>query len=226
MTSATSDNPQPSTAAPETRVARFERLSNPQRRKPRGLAYWVGRAYMAAMGWKVVGGNPEIPRAVVIACPHTTNWDLTFSIATGWILGVEIHWLGKDSLFKPPLGWLMKLLNGIPVDRSKRNNLVGDAASKLRNAEHLFIMVPPEGTRGVSKRWKTGFYYIAVEADVPIICGFLDYKRKESGLGALLYPSGDIHSDFHYFQEFYGPIEGKFNELKSPISLGEDTAGA
>lgn len=195
--------------------------SRSRRSVKRTLRHRIGEAWLKAFGWTVEGGVPPVVKAVVVAAPHTTNWDLPFMLATSYVLGLEISWLGKHTLFNPPLGVLLKALGGIPVDRRTAHNAVDNAARLFEEAEELLLVVPPEGTRSKASRWKTGFYYIAVKAQVPIILGYLDYGRKASGLGELFYPTGDIKKDFAAIKEFYSKVTPKYPEHMGEISLGE-----
>jgi 1-acyl-sn-glycerol-3-phosphate acyltransferase len=225
MTSATSGARPPSADAPDAPPRGVViPLTGPQAGPHRGPPYWLGRLWLRVFGWSIVGAVPPMPRAVVIAAPHTSNWDLPFALAIGWVLGMRVHWLGKDSLFRGVRGRLMYALNGIPVDRSRRNNLVSDVAAKLRAADTMYLMVPPEGTRGKSSRWKSGFYWIAHEADVPIILGYLDFGRKRGGLGSALYTTGDLRADFEKIRVFYDGIHGRNPSLQGEVTLGDDTA--
>ena len=188
----------------------------------RGVKALLGRTWIRAFGWNVVGGTPVVDKAVVVAAPHTSNWDLPFTIATAWVLGVKIRWVGKHTLFKPPFGIFLKLLGGVAVDRRTSNNAVEAIASVVASHDKLLLIIPPEGTRSKAGRWKTGFYWIAVKAEVPIILGFVDYGNKETGLGHIFEPTGDIESDFERLREFYGQKRGKFPELSGEITLSDD----
>lgn len=187
--------------------------------KGRGLSAWIGRTFLRAFDWEVEGGVPNAPKAVLVAAPHTSNWDLPFSLAVAWVLGVRIRWMGKHTIFRFPFGSLMKALGGIPVDRRKSHNAVAAAVSILDEADELILMIPPEGTRSVAKRWKTGFYYTAVGAKVPIVLGFLDFGRKRGGIGTLLYPTGDIETDIVSIREFYAGMKGKHPDLMGEITV-------
>ncbi len=179
----------------------------------------VGRAFLRAFGWQLEGGAPDAKRAVVIAYPHTTNWDLPFTLACAYALDVDIKWLGKKSLFHGPQGWLMKSLGGIPVDRSKRTKLVDAVIDAIEPMDNVLVVIPPEGTRGKTGRWKSGFYWIAHGAHIPIVLGFLDFKRKRGGLGEVFEPTGDIDADLERIKEFYAGIEGKFPDKQGAITL-------
>ena len=187
----------------------------------------LGAVFLRLSGWRVEGKLPVwASRAVVIAAPHTTNWDLPYMLAVSWVLGIRPCWLGKRELFGAPFGWLMRWLGGIPVDRSRRANLVEEAAQRLREAEHLFLVVPPSGTRSRAPHWKSGFYHIARAARVPIVCAFLDYERKVGGIGPVIVPSGDIGSDMDRLRVFYREIRGKYPERETPVRLSEEDAAA
>ena len=167
-------------------------------------------AFLRIAGWKVEGALPAgASKCVLIAAPHTSNWDLPYTLFVAFALNLKIYWMGKQSLFKWPFGALMRWLGGIPVDRSKSNNLVAASAQAIRDANGpLQLVVPPEGTRGKTRHWKTGFYHIAIEAQVPIVMAYMDYQRKVSGLGPVFQPSGDIAADMAAIKAFYAPIKG------------------
>jgi 1-acyl-sn-glycerol-3-phosphate acyltransferase len=174
-------------------------------------------------GWKVVGAAPIIQRFVVISAPHTSNWDFPVALIAGIGLGQRFHWLGKDSLFKFPFGWFMKLIGGIPVDRSRKTNMVDAMVEVFTSAQqtnnHFTPLIPPEATRGESKRWKTGFYHIAYKAGVPIVFGFLDFRYKLAGFGTHFTPSGDIHKDMEVLKAFYADITAKHPHKKGAITI-------
>jgi 1-acyl-sn-glycerol-3-phosphate acyltransferase len=161
-------------------------------------------------GWKVEGSMPaDIDRCVMIAAPHTSNWDLPFTLMIAFALRTPIYWMGKESIFHFPFRRLMMWMGGIPVDRSKSNNMVAASIAALQAAEHLVLIVPPEGTRSKVTRWKTGFYHIAHGAGTPILLGFLDFHRKVGGIGPVFHPSGNIDADMDEIKRFYAPIKGK-----------------
>ncbi len=175
----------------------------------------VSLAYLRICGWKVEGTLPVgAVKCVLIAAPHTSNWDLPYTLFVAFALNLRIYWMGKQSLFKWPFGALMRWLGGIPVDRSKSNNLVAASAQAIRVADGpLQLVVPPEGTRGKTRHWKTGFYHIAIAAEVPIVMAYMDYRRKVSGLGPIFQPSGDLDADMAAIKAFYAPIKG-YNETQ------------
>ena len=171
----------------------------------------VSLAFLKLSGWKVEGSLPaSAAKSVLIAAPHTSNWDLPYTLMTGFALNLNLYWMGKASLFAPPFGPLMRWLGGIAVDRSKSNNLVAASAQALRDADGpVQLVVPPEGTRGRTRQWKTGFYFIALEAKVPIVLAYMDYQRKAAGLGPLFVPTGDVERDMEEIKRFYAGVKGR-----------------
>lgn len=168
-------------------------------------------AFFRWTGWQVQGSLPAgAAKSVFIAAPHTSNWDLPYTLMVGFVLRLNMVWMGKASLFRWPWGPVMRWLGGIPVDRSRSNNLVAASAAALVAADGpVQLVIPPEGTRGKTRVWKTGFYYIALEARVPIVLAYLDYERKVGGLGPLFTPTGDVERDMAQIKLFYAPIKGK-----------------
>ncbi len=191
------------------------------------IARLIGTLALRAVGWRVEGRiPPEVQRAVVIAAPHTSNWDLPLMLAVAWALDVRPAWLGKRELFRGPLGWLFRRLGGIPVDRAVRGNLVAQAAARLHAAERLFLVVPPSGTRARAPHWKSGFYHIARGARVPIVCAFLDYGRRTGGIGPVFTPTGNVVADMDRLRGFYGDISGRYPENATPVRLVEEEDAA
>jgi 1-acyl-sn-glycerol-3-phosphate acyltransferase len=187
----------------------------------------LGATFLRLVGWRVEGRLPPgVSRAVVIAAPHTTNWDLPYMLAVSWVLGVRPSWLGKRELFRWPLGWLMRWLGGIPVDRGRRGNMVEQAAARLRDADRLFLVIPPSGTRSRAAHWKSGFYHVARAARVPIVCAFLDYATRTGGIGPVFVPTGDLGGDMDRLRVFYREVRGKYPDNETPIRLAEEDAAA
>lgn len=172
-------------------------------------AFSVG--FLKLTGWRVEGTLPaHAARSVLIAAPHTSNWDLPYTLMVAFALRLNIRWMGKRSLFRAPFGGVMRWLGGIAVNREKSTNLVAASAQAIREADGpLQLIVPPEGTRSKTRYWKTGFYYIAREARVPIVMAYMDYERKLSGLGPLFEPTGDVDADMAAIKAFYAPFKGK-----------------
>ncbi len=177
---------------------------------------------MWVFGWDVEGDAPQVTRGVLIAAPHTTNWDLPHMLAASFIFRLRISWMGKHTLFRWPFGWFMRKLGGIPIDRTSPHGVVEQVAERLRQADLLIIAVPPAGTRRKSNRWKSGFYWIAHSAGVPVICGSLDYQRRCAGLGFVFHPSGDVDADMAQVRAHYANIEGRYPALESTVRLKEE----
>jgi 1-acyl-sn-glycerol-3-phosphate acyltransferase len=171
----------------------------------------ISVTFLRLTGWKVLGSlPPECAKSVFIAAPHTSNWDLPYTLMVAFALRLNIYWMGKEQIFKPPFRGVMMWLGGIPVDRKQANNLVEASAQAIAAADGpLQLVVPPEGTRSKARYWKTGFYYIALGAKVPIVMAYMDYEKKISGLGPVFMPSGDIEADMVKIKAFYAPFKGK-----------------
>jgi len=176
-------------------------------------------------GWRVEGGPPNCRKCVLIAAPHTTNWDFVWVLAFAFHYGMRIRWIGKHTLFRWPYGWIMRALGGIPVKRHRRQSLVTEMADTITAADSICLVVPVEGTRSHVTHWKSGFYHIARIAHVPIAMGYLDYGHKRGGIGPLLEPTGDVRRDMDRLRAFYADKVGKFPEKTSPIRLVEEESG-
>jgi 1-acyl-sn-glycerol-3-phosphate acyltransferase len=172
-------------------------------------AFSIG--FLKLSGWKIEGSLPSEPsKFVLIAAPHTSNWDLPYTLMVAFALRLNIYWMGKRQLFRWPFGGLMRWLGGVEVNREQSSNLVVAAAQALVAAEgSVQLIVPPEGTRSKTRYWKTGFYWIAHTAQVPIVLAYMDYGRKLSGLGPVFTPTGDIEADMIKIKAFYAPFKGK-----------------
>ena len=194
-------------------------LTEPRRCNP--LAQLLGGLVLSVFGWQRAGQVPRTKNIVIIAAPHTTNWDFIFLLAAAYSFGISVNWLGKDSLFRSPLGPILRYLGGVPVDRSKRNNLVQSLSAQIEHGSGIALVIPPSGTRQKTEHWKSGFYRIAEAAQIPLICGYLDYQKKKAGLGPAFLPS-DLSRDMDRIREFYEPIVGKYPENKSRIRLREE----
>ncbi|MCF8146984.1 MAG: lysophospholipid acyltransferase family protein [Sulfuritalea sp.] len=172
---------------------------------------WFSIGFLKATGWKVQGQLPANGRkSVLIAAPHTSNWDLPYTLMVAFALRLNVYWMGKQSIFKPPFRGVMLWLGGIPIQRESANNVVEASIAAIQNAVGpVQLIVPPEGTRSKARYWKTGFYYIALGANVPIVMAYMDYARKESGLGPVFEPTGNIEADMATIQAFFKPFTGK-----------------
>lgn len=170
--------------------------------------------FCTLMGWKYEGMFPsELKKYVVIAAPHTSWLDFPIAILARNASGEKINFIGKNSLFKGPFGWMFKALGGAPVDRSKSNNLVDAIVDIFNSREQFRLGLSPEGTRKKVEKWKTGFYYIAKGAEVPIVMATLDFGNKRIKISEPFYPTEDREKDFEYFHSFYEGVQGKHPEL-------------
>ncbi len=167
--------------------------------------------FLKMRGWKLQGKAPTEPKYVLIAVPHTSNWDFPLALAMAFVYRFEMHWMGKDSLFKGWRGPIMRWLGGIPITRSSANNVVAQTIEAFKASDHLVIAIPPEGTRSKVDKWKTGFYYIALGAKVPIALAFLDYKKKTGGFLPMFHPTGDAETDIVTMRACYSGISGKYS---------------
>lgn len=164
-------------------------------------------------GWKAVEETPAPRKCVIIAAPHTSNWDFLYFFGLTNKLDIKSYWIGKDTLFKWPWGDMMRRMGGIPVDRSKSNNMVDAMVAEFDKRDDFILTIPPEGTRGSVRQWRTGFYYIALKAKVPIVIGMMDYGKKTGGLGAAFVPTGDYKKDMAMISEYYKSVTPKHPEM-------------
>ncbi len=166
----------------------------------------LAHLWLWAGGWKIEGDLPDIPKYVVVAAPHTTNWDLPNALSAGLHWGQRIHWMGKHTLFKWPFGGLMRWLGGVSIDRTKNNNVVAQMVDWFGTEERLVLVIPPSGTRSATVKWKTGFYHIAVGAGVPLALCFIDYRRRVIGMAQVFHPTGNFEADLAAIEAIYAPI--------------------
>ncbi len=177
------------------------------------LSRALARMGMTATGWSFEGAFPDIPKAVIIVVPHTSNWDFLVGIFAVFALGIRASFLGKHQLFRWPIGWLMRWLGGIPVDRRASGGVVEQIVERFRCADRLLLGMSPEGTRKRVARWKTGFYRIAVAAGVPILPVSFDYSRRVVRLGNGFIPTGDMARDLEELGHFFSDVVGRRDEL-------------
>jgi 1-acyl-sn-glycerol-3-phosphate acyltransferase len=182
------------------------------------LARWL----LHLTGWQLVGTRPLCDRYVLIAAPHTSNWDFPLMLLFAAAFEIKVSWMAKHSLFYPPMGWVMRALGGIPITRHKNRNVVASMVKVFETTPRLVLVVPTEGTRKRSDYWKSGFYHIARHAGVSIVPSFLDFKSKRGGFGPALTTTDELRSDMQYFRDFYLGMEGKFPNQFGPVKLKEE----
>ena len=171
-------------------------------------------------GWKPAGKRPCISKYVIIAAPHTSNWDFLYTMCLAFILEIKPFIMMKAAWFRWPMGPFLRRLGAIPVDRSKSTHVVESSIQAFREHPRMVLVVPPSGTRRKVMYWKTGFYHIAKGANVPIVLGYLDYRRKVGGIGPVVHPTGNMEADMKIIKNFYADITGKYPEqaLSPPAS--------
>ncbi len=177
------------------------------------VSRWFGRALVRLLGWDFEGTLPNVSKLVVIGAPHTSNWDFIVAMAIRLALGLDVRWIGKHTIFRPPFGRLMRWLGGIPVDRGERHGIVAQMVAVFEQHERLLVGLSPEGTRKRVETWRTGFYHIAYGAGVPIMPFYFDYARKRFGIADLFYPTGNVEADLLLLAEVYRNRTPKRPEL-------------
>jgi 1-acyl-sn-glycerol-3-phosphate acyltransferase len=186
------------------------------------LARWL----LHLTGWQLVGTRPQCDHYVLIAAPHTSNWDFPLMLIFAAAFDIRVTWMAKHSLFYPPMGWIMRALGGMPITRNRNQNVVAAMVAAFETAPHLVLLVPTEGTREKSEYWKSGFYHIARQAGVPIVPSFLDFGSKRGGFGPALVTGQSVTLDMQYFRDFYLDMQGKHAAQFGPVKLREeDTNG-
>ena len=188
------------------------------------ITRWSCENLLKLSGWKVDTTNPPVSNCVLIAAPHTSNWDFVLMLLFAGSFGLKISWMGKSTLFIQPFGYILRLMGGISVKRNKKNQIVNNMISMFKKNDKLSLVVPVEGTRARTDFWKSGFYHIAKGANVPILPTFLDYSNKRGGFGLPIETSDDLLLDMQKIREFYAPFSGKFPRNSGPIKLKEETS--
>lgn len=186
------------------------------------MKQWLARKLLTLTGWTLEGEKPLDRRYVLIAAPHTSNWDFPLMLLFGAAFDIKITWMGKQSLFWPPLSWFLRATGGMPIQRNSSNNVVDAMVETFSRHRELVLVVPTEGTRDRADYWKSGFYHIARKAGIPIVPSYLDFGRRRGGFGPARIVTGDIVSDMQYFRNFYAPMKGKFPGQVGPIRLRDE----
>ena len=167
----------------------------------------IARALMLLTGWRFEGTLPNLPKFVLIVAPHTSNWDFPLGIMAMFGLGLRGTFLGKDTLFRPPFGFFFRWLGGVPVDRSSPNNVVDQSIDYFRTRDRIILALSPEGTRKKIPKWRTGFYWVAVGAGVPIVPVAFDFPRKRFVLHPPQVMSGDAEKDIAHLRSFFSATQ-------------------
>jgi 1-acyl-sn-glycerol-3-phosphate acyltransferase len=182
---------------------------------------WLGRLYLWLTGWQVVGEPPGADKYIIVAAPHTSNWDAPTMLAVAAVLRIRIHWTVKDSWCRGPIGWLMLRLGALPINRSSRHNVVDQVIEAFAHNGRLVLLVTPEGTRAYTEYWKSGFYYMALGAQVPLVLAVIDYQNKRGGLGPVLVPSGNITADMDTIRAHREQQHAKYPKRVGPVQINE-----
>jgi len=179
----------------------------------------VASRLLRMAGWNI-HPFPDIPKAMVVAGPHTSNWDGVLGLACGLALGLDARFMIKHTLFKGPFGWLLRKLGAIPVDRTQAGGVVEQAVEQFKTDDHMAIVVTPEGTRKSAKKWKTGFHHIARQAGVPIVLAVADYHKKQLTFPIILQPTEDIEADMQKLYEGFAEATPRRPErLSEPVKV-------
>jgi len=176
----------------------------------------IGRLALTAARFRIAGALPATPKFVVCVAPHTSNWDFVVGYAAKLALGLRAGWLGKKSLFRGPLGPLLRAMGGIGVDRSAAHGVVAQVAGRFAESSSLVLGIAPEGTRRKVDRWRSGFYHIAHQAGVPIVPAGFDWGRRTLRIGAAFSPTGDEAADLLVLHRFFAGVRGKVPENAFP----------
>jgi 1-acyl-sn-glycerol-3-phosphate acyltransferase len=179
----------------------------------------LAQRLLRLIGWRPIVASALPEKAIVVAYPHTSNWDFPLGIVGRAAVGLETGWVAKDTLFRWPLGWLMRALGGIPVNRRQHTGFVQLVAERFANSERLRLAIAPEGTRSLTPGWKSGFYRIALAAQVPLVLAVIDYRRREVGVLCRIDLSGDEAADMARIASAYAGRQGRYPEKQSPVAL-------
>ena len=174
------------------------------------MARFIGRVVMRLSGWRFAGQLPEVPKVVIAVAPHTSNWDFVVGIMALWALDIKIAFIGKHTLFRGLFGRWLRSLGGIPADRTKAHGLVGEVVNAFKSSDRMILALSPEGTRTLSKGFKSGFLHIAQGANVPIVLAYFDFPNRTIGFGPVFTPSGDVERDMRAILDFYRPVRGRY----------------
>lgn len=179
----------------------------------------IARWLLACFGWQVETPRPALRKYVLVVYPHTSNWDFVWGYLGQMVLRLKLNWMGKDTLFRWPFGTVARWLGGIPVNRRTRNNFIEQMAERFARSDDLVLAITPEGTRARTEGWKSGFYYIAKAADVPVVLGYIDYKRKRMGVSEPFLVTGDVEADMARIREFFADKYGRYPQNAGVIRL-------
>jgi len=179
----------------------------------------TGKILLGLFGWKVAGKLPDLKKYVLIGAPHTSNWDFPLALFGALGIGLRFKWFAKHSIFKGPMGPILKLFGGVPVNRAVHSSLIDRTIEIFNSKDEFVVGIMPEGTRSKTEYWKSGFYYIALGAKVPIAFAFMDYGTKRVGINGYFMPTGNPEKDMQTIRNFYKNIKGKRPEKQGEIRI-------
>ena len=180
---------------------------------------WIAKFILKILGWKVINELPDDKKYMLIAAPHTSNWDFPLGLIVKSSQKIKLKFLGKGALFDSPFGWFFRALGGIPVYRKKKLNMVDQMVQEFNSREQMILAMSPEGTRSYLDYWKSGFYHIAHKSGVPIAMATLDFGNKIVKLSSAFMPSGNIQEDMKIIKAFFENVKGKNPEKQGPIRV-------
>ena len=184
-------------------------LGNTTPQRGNGVSALAAGFFLRTLGWGFEGAVPNVSKAVIIVAPHTSNWDFIVGVAAMFALGLRVVFLGKHTLFTWPLGSVMRWLGGVPVNRREARGVVDETVEMFAARDQMILGLAPEGTRGSVDRWRTGFYYVALESGVPIVPVAFDYSRRVIRFCERFDPTGDLENDLRVLKSFFSGIEGR-----------------
>jgi len=182
---------------------------------------WLAAFILRLIGWRTVYTVPPGPKAVVIVYPHTSNWDFPIGMLFKMRHGVDLHWAGKDTLFRGPMNVLFRCLGGVPINRREATGMIRQLTEAYALKESFSICIAPEGTRSKSDHWKTGFYRLALSTGLPLGLGFIDYGSKCAGIARWVTLSGDEAADLAMLRAYYADKKGLYPEKAGDIRFRE-----
>lgn len=198
----------------------------PARDPAYGAGQRIWNRVLRCTGWKLVGHRPTADKFIMIIAPHTSNWEMPLGLIVGFASGILLSWpygfMMKEIWFRGPLGAFMRRLGGLPIDRSRPNEVVSRMADVLTRRERFILAITPEGTRRRTEAWKSGFYHIALAAAAPVVPVSFDYGRKEVGLGKALAMTGDKEKDVAALREFFEDVTPRFPDRFGPVRFRDE----
>jgi 1-acyl-sn-glycerol-3-phosphate acyltransferase len=191
----------------------------------RGFLPWLGAALLRLAGWRVVLAQPVPMRCIAIFYPHTSNWDTVVGLCAKFMFGIRFRYVGKDTLFRVPLiGPLLVRWGGVPVNRREPVGFIRQMQGEFARHAEFRLAIAPEGTRGLTPHWKSGFYRLARAAGVPLALAYIDYPRREIGIGGYLDLTGEVAADMTRIRAFYAGKRGRHPENQGPVRLRDESA--